>query len=162
MGQGSESKYVEFVIEDSEEIEEIMGSDGFLVGRGWVAISWSDDDIFDEVEHSLCLEWISDNGEKEILVGAKHDAVFDEIFERIRVRDLLLIDEGCEVNLSQYSTASIAEMISAHEVETVEINLLEEDLEEMMETLHSAEVYSHITKLKSGKMIAIDITFLGE
>jgi len=117
MGCESKSKYVEFIIENSDYINDIMESpmeeQGTLVGRGTVSYYDSDDMVTPEYDHSIVFEWEAGTGEKHILVGEEHDLVFDEIFDSIKICDLMLLEEGEETDLSGYESLSVEEMIRA-------------------------------------------------
>jgi hypothetical protein len=111
MGTERVSKYIEFTIDSNETLEDLMGEKGTVVGRGTVSTYWEDSMITEEFSEYLALEWVSDTGNKQILVGDDLDVVWDEIFDNIRKEELMLIEDSTEADLSDYQTKSIKEML---------------------------------------------------
>jgi len=134
MNYESKSKYVEFVIEDSDYINDIMEEWGIITGRGTVSYYDNDNMAVPEYDHSFVLEWENSVGEKRILVGDEHDAIFDEIFDCVNIYDFLLADDGEQIDISDYASLSIEEMLGVRD-RTEPVGLSSEQFNELMSRL---------------------------
>ena len=114
MESESFGKTIEFIIEGSDYLNEMMMEEGYLIGIATLHSEWNNEKITPFVSPHITLIWYSMTDsieEGDILTGDDYDMVRDHIFEKMKESDLVLLEECVEADLSDYQTKSIREML---------------------------------------------------
>ncbi len=108
----SESKNVSFIIEDTDSLLDIMGEGGTL--SCLAEVSMHDDDKYACAEYDSDIKFLWTKAgtlKSRELVGEERREIYDYIFELISERDLMSMEEGRELDISEIEEKSLLDII---------------------------------------------------
>lgn len=143
----SESKNICFIIENTIEIERTMNEKGRINGSGYVSMHDEDSFAIAEYESDIKFTWTPyGSSETRALTKEENNDIYDYVFDCLSERDLMMMKEGYELDITNFEDESIAQIIAKDglglDSNTIELRALQFALDEYLSDSINAEAWS--------------------